>query len=326
MNTAITHSGRKGLFSVCVMLGLALSGGCSSISEQNARTLGTSGKSAASSALSSIFATKLEYERAMEAEVFYQSSSGIEKPDASVIDWNTFSKELEARKTVFSRLSDVYTAFGDLASSPAPADIKTALDELESALNNYSKIVAVTEKSLLPYPAIRIGEEIAALLSRHRKQQLIRESSVIIRKQLDRLLVLLENMEKKQEMTTFREKLLGNRLRMSDALWKSGVLDPSPMISNLAGDSGFEAGHNAKSIVQMNLSLKKGLKGVMDYRIKQKNTILIEGGYKNTKEALRALIEEHEKLEKGESVSMDDLRRIINELQTISKLLSGNDN
>jgi hypothetical protein len=308
-----------------VLLVSALSGGCSTISENNARSLGTSGKTAASAALSSIFSTKLEYERAMEAEVFYHSSTGIEKPDSLVIDWKKFSKELDARKTVFSRLSDVYSAFSDLASSPGPIDIKTALDELESALNNYSDIVMVTEKSLVPYPAIKIGEEIAALLSKHRKQRLIMESSVIIRKQLERLLVLLNNIEEQHEKTTFREKLIGNRLRMSDALWKSGVLDPSPMISDLAGDAGFQAGHNSKSIVLMNPSLKKGLKGVMDYRIRKKNTILIKSGYDNTQDALRTLIEEHKKLEKGESVSMDDLRRIINELQTISRLLSDND-
>jgi hypothetical protein len=175
------------------------------------------------------------------------------------------------------------------------------------------------------YPAIRIGEEIASLLSKHRKQQLIRESSVIIRKQLEHLLVLLNNIEEQHKMTTFREKLLGNRLRMSEALWKSGILDPSPMINDLAGDAGFQAERNSRSIVLMNPSLKKGLKGVMDYRIRKKNTILIKSGYDNTLDALRTLVEEHKKLENGESVSMDDLRRIISELQTISRLLSGND-
>jgi hypothetical protein len=86
MNTAIVPFGNKGIFLACILLVSALSGGCSTISEHNARALGTSGKSASSSALSSIFATKLEYERAMEAEVFYRSSSGIEKPDSLVID------------------------------------------------------------------------------------------------------------------------------------------------------------------------------------------------------------------------------------------------
>jgi len=319
-NIAFFRSTR--IFSAGLLLGIAFLSGCASISEQNAVKLATSGKSASSSALSTIFATDSEYESAMEAEVFFHSYVGVGKPSGLLDDWQQVKTELDARKAVFSRLTTVYAAFGDLASSTAPEEIKSAIDGFDKALNNYSALVT-TARPLVPDSTGAVVGNIASRLLTVRKARLIRESSVIIRQQLERLLVLLDNKLVQEEMTSFKENLRGSRLSASRLLMKNDLLDPSPMLNDLAADSGFKAVSDARSIIMKSVPLKRGVDGVMAFRIQNRNAGLEQRGYTSTREALRALIDEHKKLEKGEPVTIDELQQIVNELHSISNLLSG---
>jgi hypothetical protein len=319
-NIAFSRSTR--IFSAGLLLGIAFLSGCASISEQNAVKLATSGKSASSSALSTIFATDSEYESAMEAEVFFHSYAGVGKPSGLLDDWQQVKTELDARKAVFSRLTTVYAAFGDLASSTAPEEIKSAIDGFDKALNNYSALVT-TARPLVPESTSVVVGNIASRLLTVRKGRLIRQSSVIIRQQLERLLLLLDNKLVQEEMTSFKENLRGSRLNASRLLMKNDLLDPSPMLNDLAADSGFKAVSDARSIIMKSAPLKRGVDGVMAFRIQHYNAGLEQRGYTSTRQALRALIDEHKKLEKGEPVTIDELQQIVNELHSISNLLSG---
>ncbi|MGC8775093.1 MAG: hypothetical protein ACP5R6_07525 [Chlorobaculum sp.] len=319
-NIAFSRSTR--IFSAGLLLGIAFLSGCASISEQNAVKLATSGKSASSSALSTIFATDSEYESAMEAEVFFHSYAGVGTPSELLDDWQQVKTELDARKAVFSRLTTVYAAFGDLASSTAPEEIMSAIDDFYTALYNYSALVT-TARPLVPESTSVVVGNIASQLLTVRKGRLIRQSSVIIRQQLECLLLLLDNKLVQEEMTSFQENLRASRLNASRLLMKNDLLDPSPMLNDLAADSGFKAVSDARSIIMTSAPLKRGVDGVMAFRIQHYNAGLEQRGYTSTRQALRALIDEHKKLEKGEPVTIDELQQIVNELHSISNLLSG---
>lgn len=294
--------------------------GCStSLNVQNAANLGTTGKEVAKASISNIFASDCEYRNAIEAEIFFHSYAGQETPEALLDAYHDVQAELVARKAVFTQLSDVYAAFSELASNTAPTEIKSSIIGLGNAVNEYAATVNNTKT--LSKSTAEIAGEIAQLILSARKKQMINQSSVLIRERLIKLSILLEDPLVQKQMTTFKQNLAQNRASAIQLLWKHGLLDPSPMINQMTTDIGFKAGSDALTIVRKNNRIRDGLEGVMTYRLKGKIE-QIEKGYGNSVKAVRELIKEHEKLEKGEALTYSRLHQIITELQKITELLS----
>jgi len=112
--------------------------------------------------------------------------------------------------------------------------------------------------------------------------------------------------------------------KVQPGLWENQVTIQTgdPVLDQMAADAGLRAGSDAAVIVRNSKRIGNGLQAVMTDRLN--NTVsLIDKGYDTTLDALRELIAEHEKLEKGESVTNAQLLQIIYGLQTVTERLSG---
>lgn len=315
------HSGNppSAFFRIAFLTVLLLQG-CSSLNVENAAKLGTAGKEVSAAAAAGIFASDSEFRSAREAEIFFHSYTGVQPPADMLAAYTGIHAELRARKAVFTKLAAAYTAFSGLAARDEPARIAASIDELGDAVNGYA--AAVDTSPVISGTASGIAGQIAHAALSGKKNRMLKQASALIRVRLARMLELLDDPLVREQMTGFRRNLARNRITAVQLLWMHGLLDPAPLLDQMAADAGLRAGSDAAVIVRNSKRIGNGLQAVMTDRLN--NTVsLIDKGYDSTLDALRELIAEHEKLEKGESVTNAQLLQIIYGLQTVTERLSG---
>src|SRR4051794_11903300 len=95
---------------------------CSTLSLDGARSLGASGKDAATKIQRAAFASDVEYSRAMDAEALFHGLPGAASSPVYAQNralYNAIRKELIKRAVVLAALADFYETFGDLAAYDA---------------------------------------------------------------------------------------------------------------------------------------------------------------------------------------------------------------
>ena len=311
-----------------IRLGLSLVGaflvvcmaGCSSLSIESAKSLGTAGQEASAQNTAAIFVSDDEYQRAMDAEAFFHGFAGESVPQQLSDDYENIQAELRARKIVFSKLGDVYEAFSGLAAIDAATGIETAINGLGDAVNGYA--AARKESPVISSSAQGVIAGIGGLVAAEIQKKKIKQSSILIRERLTAFAKLFEDRLVQTQMTEFKKNLAQNRSSVIQLLWMKGVFDPNPLIDQMGADAGLKASKEAIKIVNdpKDTRVRGGLEKVIVARLDRKIN-LIEKGYHASVQAVEELIGKHEQLEEGEELNLTRLRQIIAELQRITELL-----
>jgi hypothetical protein len=294
--------------------------GCSSLSIESARSLGTAGQEAATQNTAAIFASDDEYERAMDAEAFFHGFAGGSVPQQLATNYESIQAELRGRKIVFSKLGDVYEAFSSLAAIDAATGIETAINGLGDAVNGYADVFK--KGPVISSSAQGVIAGIGGLIAAEIQKKKIKESSMLTRERLTEFAKLFKDPLVQTQMTTFKELLAQDRSTAIQLLWMKGVFDPNPLIDQMGADAGLKASKEAIKIVNdpKDTHVRGGLGKVIVARLDRKIN-LIEKGYHASVQAVEELIGKHEKLEEGEELNLTRLRQIIAELQRITELL-----
>ncbi len=299
---------------------VVLLAGCSSLSIESAKNLGTAGQEISAQSTANIFASENEYQRAMEAEAFFRGIAGMKIPEQLSRNFKTIQAELSARKTVFSKLGDIYDAFSDLVGVDADTEVETAINGLGDAVNGYA---AARKKSpVISSSANGVIAKIGGLIAAEVQTKKIKQSSILIRKHLAAFIKLFEDPLVRTEITTFKQNLAQNRASAIQLMWKKGVYDPSPLIDQMGADAGLKANKNAIKFINdpNDTTIKRGLESVIVARLNRKINLIVNG-YDDSVKAVKELIVKHKKLEEGKELSLARLRQIIAELQRITELL-----
>lgn len=303
----------SGFFFICLV-------GCSSLSIDSAKGLGTAGLEASVQNAANIFASDDEYQSTMDAEAFFHGFAGMSVPQKLFDNYKTIQAELSTRRIVFSNLGDVYGAFSSLVAIDAATGVETAINGLGDAVNGYAS--ALNKSPVISSSAQGVIARIGGLTAAEIQKEKINQSSVLIRERLTAFAKLFEDPLVRAQMVTFKQNLAQTRSSAIQLLWKKGVFDPSPLINQMGTDIGLTASKDVIKIVndQNDKTISSGLEKVIVARLNRRID-LIEQGYDVSVKTVKELIKKHEELEKGEELSLTRLRQIIAELQHITDLL-----
>lgn len=298
-----------------------LSTGCSSISIEGARQLGASGKDVVVQHQRNILASDEEYQRAMDAESLFHGISGTMNSPAYKAILELYDKiqlELSSRSVVFSTLAGAYDAFGNLAGLDASTEVETSIGNLGGAVNSYA--VAIGQEPVISDATTGVISRIGGLVAAEVQKEKIKEASILIRKRLKTFVELFEDPLVREQILGFKSVLGSNRKAAIEKLWDKGVYSPKPLLDEMGAEAGFVAQTDAITLVIADKQLSNGLWEVANRRLSHKIG-LIEKGYDASVKALKRLIAEHEKLEKGQELDLSRLRQIAARLQSIASLL-----
>ncbi|MFA7172695.1 MAG: hypothetical protein WC340_04665 [Kiritimatiellia bacterium] len=299
------------------LIALVLATGCSSLSIESAGNLAAIGKESTMMSAGNIFISNSEYARAMDAEAFFHGYAGTVVPQQIQQDYQGIQQELGARKAVFTRLGETYEAFHNLVIFNTASGVTSTINELGDAVNSYATTL---NKTVLLVAADKDSiARIGGMTARRIHTRRVAYASRLIRMRLEELAVLLEDTSVKTQLTTFNQSLAASRAAAVTLLWERGLLDPAPLITELASDAGLKAGKNAIKIIdsQDGAHLKDGLTLVVKSRM-QRRAALIEQGYNASTVVIRELIAKHQELENNEVLTSIELRGMITELQLIT--------
>ncbi|MDD2598720.1 MAG: hypothetical protein PHO37_05800 [Kiritimatiellae bacterium] len=330
--TAFVHSAdpaqiwRRGVKQLChpalgCLVALALATGCSTLSLESAKNLAAIGQESTALSAGNIFVSNDEFTRAMDAEAFFHGYAGTVVPQQLEQDYQSIQHELDARKAVFVKLGETYEAFHALAVFNTASGVASTINELGDTVNSYARTL---NKTVLLTAAEKDSiTRIGGLATRRVHARRVARSSSLIRARLELLVVLLEDPIVKTQLTTFNQNLTASRAAAIALLWERGLLDPTPLITELAGDAGLKAGKDAAKTIASPAGshLKDGLTLVVKSRM-QRRAALIEQGYHTSAELIRKLIAKHLELEDGALLTPAELRGMIIELQLITHSLS----
>lgn len=309
--------------SLIVLLTALAIAGCSSVSIDTAKQLAASGVEVSNNSQANIFATEDEFQRAIDAEAFFHGRSGT--ADSTLYKEiikkaNKVNTELAARTVVFDNLTTVYTEFANLAGIDASTDIETAINGLGSAINGYAVAVGQTSAPISE-SATGVIAKIGGIVAEEIQKRKVVEASALIRVRLNEFAGLFENKLVRTQMVSFQETLAQNRTTAIDFLWNSGVYKPDMILNQMGATAGLTVHEDVTKVVSEDPKLRMGLDEVIRQRLNHSKG-LIGAGYNASVQAVRALIAEHLKLEKGEDLNLTRLRQIVGELQRITNLLS----
>ncbi len=230
--------------------------GCSSISIESAKNLGTAGKEASVQSSANVFVSNDEYQRAMDAEAFFHAFAGTSIPQQLSTDYEAIQTELNARKIVFSKLGDVYDAFSTLAATNAATGVETAINGLGNAVNDYAS--TFNKSPVISNSAQGFIAGIGGLVAAEIQKRKIKQSSVLIRERLNEFDKLFNDPLVRSQIITFKQSIAQTRASAIKLLWESGIIDPSPLINQMSADAGLKASKEAAKLLNNQTINKNG--------------------------------------------------------------------
>lgn len=300
---------------------LVFAGGCASVDLDAAKGLGALGKEATALSAASAFASAEECQRAADAEAFFHGYAGTQVPERLVQNGQTIQAELAARKLVFTRLAEAYDAFQALAALDVSSGMEDALGGLGDAVNEYAK--ACGKKAAVSASGESAFSKAGGLAAVQIQKRKVRTCSALIRSRLETLVQLMESARVRTEMAEFKKNLAAERAAAVKLLWERDLLDPTPLIDEMAREAGLKAGKDVLKTLNdpQDPRVKNGLSQVVCTRLDRKLE-LIEQGYAAHVDTLKELIATHRQLEQGGAFSQASLRQAVAELQRITELLT----
>lgn len=306
-------------FAIFLLL-VFLSTGCSSISIEGCDSLVPRERSLWYK-IRGIYLLLMKNTSAMDAESLFHGVSGTMESPAYTAILELYGKiqlELSSRSVVFSTLAGVYDAFGNLAGLDASTEVETSIGNLGGAVNSYA--VAIGQQQVITDAPTGVISRIGGLVAAEVQKEKIKEASILIRERLDTFVELFKDPLVHEQIVGFKNLLGSNRKAAIEMLWDKGVYSPKPLLDEMGAEAGFVAQKDGIELVIADKKLSKGLWEVVDRRFSRKFE-LIEKGYDASVKALKRLITEHKKLEKGQELDLSRLRQIVAELQSIASLL-----
>lgn len=305
----------------CPLLLSLLSAGCATTGIESARNLATAGREVTEQSEGCLFLSQADFLKARDAEAFIHGYAGTSTPSRLLADMQAIERELAARREVFVRLDEAYAALYGLASQEASEGFEKTVARFGDAVNAYA---SVRNKALVL--ASPDKDAFAALVARagaRLQKRSAREACRLIRQKLEAFSQLLDDPAVREQLAGTRKNLSASRTSAIELLWEKRLLDPTPLISELAADAGLKAGKDALKILDdpENEAVREGLGSVLSDRLGRRLD-LAERSYDACLGTVRELIAQHENVEAGKAFSQTRLRLLTSELQLAAGQLS----
>ncbi len=295
------------VFSMCAV------SGCTMLDPGSALRVAESGASVSNATASSIRAIRSGLDNYVEALYLLNPLTKRKLPsDAELTSIKSVASSLTARIRVFHELGNTYAAFSGLSTHDAEKGVRSAVNDLTTAVNDYAKTIAPNSDPPVSGLVGTLAERGSGLFARWYQSRLIRNSSEEIKTRVQAVLdVLDKETDRYQAIVTAQ---ISMRQNTAKALWERGLACPHPIIRQHVADSGLE--YDPERLLAAGIYVcspsnedwKKAISNVLDRRIDRRAEIQREILASNTT-ALRTLVNAHEQLEKGESISLENVRQ-----------------
>jgi hypothetical protein len=308
---------------------LMLAAGCASVNRTSAARLATEGGVVAKTAQNSIGGMRGGLDLYVESEFLNAPLTHRPFPTPAMLgDITRAADALRRREAVFSDLAKTYTAFGNLATYDAGAEVESALGGLTGSINEYAKIVspASTPISAVAGSILSRG---GGLLARRAQERKIRRGSEAIRSRLETFRELLN--AEAEIHTSVRARLVAQGGNTTRSLWTMGLVRPDAILQQHVGSFGFTYDSAALNRLQQReppparsasapprhslAALQMGLDSVLTLRVRRR--MEVEGlVVRETIGGLDELITAHKKLERGVPLNVETLTGHLSAMRT----------
>jgi hypothetical protein len=291
---------------LAVVLSLA---GCAGTARQDSVDLAKAGSSIATAAQSNLAEVRTSLDGYVEGQYLRAklSQGGVE-PTADEIDSiRRIQRAITLRERALADLTTVYLTFQKLGEFDAAGEVEGRMNELTESINELGTTVGSDSPLLSHVNAGFIGKAAGALAS-EAQAGLLRRASPEIRTRLERL---RDHMKRQQKLYDAQREVIANgRVLTAKTLYGKGVGDPTLVFREILAGYGLD--YNEQEAAAKLQSLgdpgRAAMGSIIAYRAETaayfEASILDEAI-----SGANALIEQHLRLEAGESLSMSGVRR-----------------
>lgn len=292
--------------------------GCSTINLERAKELAISGSNTSFEISKSYNKRDSDLELYLEGEYILSAlKKGYSIPNKSLLtSVDEVTTEMNAREEIFNALLEVYETFAELATYENSQKIESSINDLTSAVNQYSTLTK--NKIYFTKPQEDLAAIIGSQLFKSYHKLKVKKASELIRLRLTAIKSLLEKQSEKKSLNIVEFEIDRNRLKLAIALWNEGLGLPTQIIANHIESYGLQV-NQQKTITQIKLATKGKMQiaitNVLRFRYNRQLKTK-KAAYNATILAIQALITAHKQFEHGEDFSLESLK---NFLKTINK-------
>ena len=296
---------------------------CSSINVQTAQTLAEEGNRASLQIAESYRKRAADMEFYLEGEYILSGlKKGYSPPGSRMVEKITsLEKEMRERQNIFANFAKVYRSFANLALFDKTDDIKNSLRNLTDAVNIYSETTSGRKYFT------ETDKDLAALAGRHiftaYHLYKLKTASQLIRKRLDGAKKLITAQSEKSAILAMDEEMERNRLKVTVALWDTGMGLPYGIIAEHIENYGLQV-NRKETITQISRAttgdMSSAVKNILKFRHKREIRRKQEA-YNASIAVLQTLITAHRQFEHGDPLSLSSLNTLLRTVRRYTELI-----
>jgi hypothetical protein len=302
---------------ICTLLFAA---GCCSVNKEAASRLANQGASVANTLGQSYQSTGQNITRYVEGEYLLSGlKPGYSPPSEDMLkSIGTIREELRLRQQMLAGLGDVYASFGALCTYDAKGEVEKSLGNTIQAGSNLAGLLgggSISDSAGQLFA--KAGGEITGQVQCKR----IKDASVKIRSLLQGIVLLLQKTNEQAGIVATREEITRGKLKVAMAFWNSDFALANGILDEQIQNFGLTPNESALTHASQNPGLRDGVGAVLQWQQKQEEASQT-AAYNAGIQALRMLINEHAKIEAGESVNLGTIQGCLATVQQYVELIT----
>jgi hypothetical protein len=220
-------------------------------------------------------------------------------------------------ENLLQSLSSAYSAMDDLAEYGASTDLDSAVSNLASDTETFSKKVG--KEITIPADVTKGLQESGNVVVGSVQTGKVIKASAQIESILEKIVAILSEPTVRSAITPIQPQLQGVVGQAAFILYTQGVYTYRPILDELGAPLGLESSSNADAIVRSNKRVEAGLAGVVNQTVNSQIASATEA-YDQGLAALRALEQQHKKLQSGEAITLQNLSDIVANLRALAQV------
>jgi hypothetical protein len=303
-------NGRRSVM-LSALIGLLLimgSGGCAGTTRDDSIELAKSGATLAGAAQANLAEIRTSLDRYNEGQFLEAELTARPLPTTQQIESiRRIQRAIVLRERALADMGTLYLTLQRLGEYDAAAAAETQSNDLIDSVNAFGSAVG-SDKPILTHVESGFLAKGAGLLAGRAQAATIRSASVEIRSTMERF---RDHLRAQQAFyDSMRDTIAKGQSQVAQALYAKGIGNPTLVFREMLATYGldYNEAEAAAALKSLGGEGRKAMGNVIAYR--SETSVALEASIlQSTIGGMNALIEQHQKLERGESLSLTGLRR-----------------
>ena len=212
-------------------------------------------------------------------------------------------------------LSASYSALGAFASYDAAGSFNSSITAL--ATDTQKLAGAVGHPMTIPSDVTSGVSGVGGFFISYFQAREVKAASAKIEALLNQTIALLDNADTRAKLIPAQTELAGTIDQAANTLVLNGVYSFDPVLDQLGAPLGVKSTSASEAVVSKNPKIQAGLRNVL-LQMAHVQADSITAAYDKSLAALKALVQQHENLQNGGAISLDNISSIIAQMQSIA--------